>query len=171
MLSLLRMLRFAWLSAPMTGVLCGCATTAPTQPAPLVAPSPAPKPAASEQVAPSSTADQGRIDPPVVQKVVRASFAKMQKCYEDGLERNPSLAGRVLTKFVIARDGSVSHAEEYAGKADLTNLASMPDKKSPPMPDRQVTSCVVAHYRTLHFPPPAGGSVTVVYPLSFAPGK
>jgi hypothetical protein len=95
----------------------------------------------------------GRLDPAVIQKVVRANFDPMRRCYEDALKRNRNLQGRVATKFVIDREGAVTSAEDF--HSDI--------------PDREVIKCVVDQYRALHFPKPEGGIVTVVYPIIFNP--
>lgn len=96
---------------------------------------------------------QGRLPPETIQRIVRASFGRFRGCYEAGLARSPTLRGRVSTKFVIGRDGSVSAVAD-AG-SDL--------------PDATVTSCVQSSFRALEFPEPAGGIVTVTYPLEFSP--
>jgi len=94
----------------------------------------------------------GRLPPEVIQRVVRANEGRFRGCYERGLARNPSLAGRVATKFVIARDGTVS-ASDDAG-SDLA--------------DADVTSCVRRAFGDLEFPAPTGGVVTVTYPITFS---
>jgi hypothetical protein len=96
----------------------------------------------------------GRLAPEVIQKVVRANFDPLRKCYEAGLGRNPKLQGRVAVKFVIDLDGHVASAEDF--QSDI--------------PDRVVIQCVVAEYGKLTFPKPEGGIVTVVYPIIFNPG-
>jgi hypothetical protein len=95
----------------------------------------------------------GRIEPAAVQNVVRASFGRLRQCYDDGLRRNCDLRGRVVTKFVIARDGSVATVAD-AG-SDL--------------PDAAVVDCVLREFGPLRFPAPDGGPVTVVYPIHFSP--
>jgi hypothetical protein len=37
------------------------------------------------------------------------------------------------------------------------------------LPDDEAVTCVVEAFRSLHFPPPDGGLVTVVYPITFEP--
>jgi hypothetical protein len=96
----------------------------------------------------------GRLAPEVIQKVVRANFDPLRKCYEAGLGRNPKLQGRVAVKFVIDLDGHVASAADFGSD----------------MPDREVVRCVVAEYGKLTFPKPEGGIVTVVYPINFNPG-
>ena len=38
------------------------------------------------------------------------------------------------------------------------------------MPDRDVVRCITGAYRTITFPKPEGGIVTVIYPIMFSPG-
>jgi hypothetical protein len=96
----------------------------------------------------------GRLAPEAIQIVIRASFSRFRACYEAGLQRNARLAGRVRTKFVIERDGRVS---------------SVADEGST-LPDLEVVRCIDGGFGDLHFGPPRGGLVTVVYPIQFNPG-
>lgn len=95
----------------------------------------------------------GRVPPEVIQRIVRQQFGRFRLCYESGLRNNPTLAGRVVTRFVIARDGSVANAASAGG--DLA--------------DSNVTACVVRSFHHLSFPPPEAGTVTVTYPIIFSP--
>jgi hypothetical protein len=95
----------------------------------------------------------GRLPPEVIQVVVRQNLGRFRGCYTEGLRRDPKLKGRVSTKFVIARDGSVASAAD-AG-SDL--------------PDPKVVACVVDAFTHLTFAEPEGGIVTVVYPFRFRP--
>jgi hypothetical protein len=90
----------------------------------------------------------------VIQRVVRASFDTMRNCYERGLAQTASLHGRIAVRFVIERDGHVGQATLDGGTT---------------MPDRDVSSCVLGVFRTLAFPKPDLGAVTVVYPIQFDP--
>jgi hypothetical protein len=103
-----------------------------------------------------ATSVSGRLPPEVIQRTVRASFDTLRQCYEAGLGRDPNLTGKVVTRFVIGRDGSVPQATAAEGTT---------------MPDPKVSECVVAHLRGLRFPAPDGGIVTVVYPILFAPSE
>ncbi|MBX3191482.1 MAG: AgmX/PglI C-terminal domain-containing protein [Labilithrix sp.] len=117
---------------------------------------------------------RGRLPPELIQKVVRDNFAGMRACYEEGLARDRTLAGKISTKFVIDRDGAVSTAAEIHD-APPSELPSLPkeladhETSSPRFPDPKVTACVVARFRALKFPPPEGREVTVVYPIIFQP--
>ncbi len=95
----------------------------------------------------------GRLPPEVIQRIVRQNFGRFRLCYEQGLARNPNLAGRVSARFVIGMDGSVSNVAN--GGSDL--------------PDAGVVSCVMSAFSGLSFPQPEGGIVTVVYPVNLAP--
>ncbi|WP_231864908.1 AgmX/PglI C-terminal domain-containing protein [Sorangium cellulosum] len=109
----------------------------------------------------------GRLQPTEIQQAVRARFGGLRKCYEDGLRRDPNLAGRIAVRFVIGRDGKVTTVTEGA----LPPASSPPSAASAPMPDRAVVSCVLREFEKLTFPAPEGGVVTVVYPLMFSPGS
>jgi Ca-activated chloride channel family protein len=94
----------------------------------------------------------GRLPPEAVRRIVRLNFGRFRACYERGLTRNPDLAGRVSTRFVIDRAGGVA-ATSNAG-SDL--------------PDAEVVACVVRSFGALSFPQPEGGIVTVIYPIVFS---
>jgi tetratricopeptide (TPR) repeat protein len=101
-----------------------------------------------------ATTVNGRLPPEVIQRIVRQNFGRFRLCYENGLRNNPNLEGRVSTRFIITKDGSVS---------GVANAGSS-------LPDAGVVACVVRSFTSLSFPQPEGGIVTVVYPISFAPG-
>lgn len=96
----------------------------------------------------------GRLDPAVIQRIVRQNSGRMVACYSDGLRTNPALAGRVETQFMIGRDGAVTMAQDASGSD---------------MADMGVRQCVAKAYYNMTFPVPAVGVVTVVYPLVFSP--
>jgi hypothetical protein len=96
----------------------------------------------------------GKLPPEVIQRIVRQNFGRFRLCYENGLTKNPALAGRVSTKFLIGAGGAVVTAAD--GGSDL--------------PDPGVVSCVVRAFYGLSFPePPGGATVTVTYPIAFSP--
>ena len=104
---------------------------------------------------PATTTVNGKLPPEVIQRIVRQNMGRFRLCYEAGLRGNPTLSGRITTKFVIGRDGSVSQAAD--GGSD--------------MPNQEVTSCVVRSFQNLSFPSPDGGIATVIYPIVFTPGE
>ena len=94
----------------------------------------------------------GRLPPEVIQRTVRQNFGRFRSCYEICLRSNPNLEGRVVARFVIARDGAVS------------NVSASGD-----LPDAQVRSCVASAFYGLSFPAPDDGIVTVSYPILLTP--
>lgn len=100
-----------------------------------------------------ATQVSGRIATEVIQRVVRQRFGSFRACYEAALRRRPTLAGRAVTRFVIARDGSVTSASD--GGSDLDDPAML--------------ACVRAAFLGMSFPAPEHGVITVVYPLVFVP--
>lgn len=76
-------------------------------------------------------------------------------CYRRALSTHPDLGGKIVVRFRIAADGSVSEAAIHS-----STLGSA-----------TVEGCVVTVFQALHFPAPRGGGVVLVnYPLLFAPG-
>jgi hypothetical protein len=94
----------------------------------------------------------GRLPGETIRKVVARASNRFRLCYERGLQKDPTLSGRVSVRFVIGRDGAVSNVSH--GGSDMS--------------DSSVVSCVLRAFYGLQFTPPESGIVTVVYPLSFS---
>jgi len=101
---------------------------------------------------PDETAS-GRLPPEQIQELVQRRYDKFLHCYEVGLARDPHLHGRVEIRFDIDPKGAVTHAR-------ISNNE---------LPDCDVARCVRDAMRLVQFPPPEGGSVTVVYPIMLEP--
>lgn len=86
--------------------------------------------------------------------VIGRHMMKVKDCYEADLEGNERLQGRVMVRFYIAADGSVSSA-----RIESTSL---------PAPGAQ--RCITDLFRTLRFRPPADGFMAVSYPITMHPG-
>jgi outer membrane biosynthesis protein TonB len=97
----------------------------------------------------------GRLEPGLIQKIVRAAFGEFRVCYEQGLSRDQTLTGTVEVRFVIGRVGKVTNAAVGSGTT---------------IPDRRVAECVVTAFYGLEFPEPNGGIVSVAYPIMLSPG-
>lgn len=93
----------------------------------------------------------GKLPPQVVTRIVRANYPRLRRCYESGLKTDAGLAGTVTVRFVVDSSGAVESATDAGGT--LKNAA--------------VQSCVVGIYRTLAFPEPETGKVTVTVPIEF----
>ena len=112
------------------------------------------RPSSSPQVRPGQVASQGRLAPEIIRRIVRQNLPKVRYCYENRLRSDPTLQGRITVRFVIGADGSVTSSSD-AGST-LRDPATM--------------SCVLAAFRSLTFPRPQGGSVSVTYPFIFNSG-
>lgn len=74
-------------------------------------------------------------------------------CFENRLRVRPTLQGRVSIRFVIGRDGAVSHARDAdSSLADVT-----------------VRTCMIRVVRRLQFPIPEGATVTVLTSMVWTP--
>jgi beta-lactamase regulating signal transducer with metallopeptidase domain len=92
-----------------------------------------------------------RLAPEVIRKVVRDYYDGFRACYEELGHPLPDTWATM--KFTIARDGKVSDGEV----------------ESPEHPS--LGKCLDGVMRSMVFPPPQDGIVTVAYPLAFAPGE
>jgi len=89
-----------------------------------------------------------------VDQVVKSHLGLIKHCYDRELNKRPDLAGKVVVKFVIAKDGSVSSAT--TASSTLGN----------PL----VESCVNSRFLRFRFPAPKHGIVIVRYPFVFRSG-
>jgi hypothetical protein len=94
----------------------------------------------------------GAIPKDSIHRVVRDNFNGIRQCYETLLLGDPTLEGRVLARFKVGIDGTVS---------DATATGVHP----------ALETCVAEKIRKFRFPKPDGAaSVEVTYPLLFKPG-
>ncbi len=96
----------------------------------------------------------GALDKTLIDQTIRAEMPRVRACYQLGLDRNFSLGGLVVVKFVITKDGTVSSSTV----------------KATTMGDEEVETCILDTFLELAFPEPkGGGKVIVSYPFVFAP--
>jgi hypothetical protein len=86
-----------------------------------------------------------------VLQVINRSQGRIQACYERGLTRRASLAGRVTFSWTIQPNGRVAGAREQAST----------------LGDPAVSSCILGVIRGMRFPQPSGGPVQVTFPFLF----
>jgi TonB family protein len=94
----------------------------------------------------------GSLDKAIIRRVIRRHINEWRYCYERELQPNPSLSGRIITRFTIGPTGRVltSRIEE----STVGNAA--------------VERCVAQALRRWRFPAPRGGGIVVVsYPVVF----
>ena len=97
----------------------------------------------------------GALDRSLIDRVIKRHMAQIRYCYQRQLTKNPSLKGKIVIKFVIAKDGSVSSAS----------------KKTSSMNSPPVESCIVGRFMRMKFPEPKGGGIVIVsYPFIFSAG-
>ena len=121
---------------------------AATAAAPASDEAPAAAPAASAASPPAAAGDPGasggddpwmashQMSPKDVLAAVRPAQAKAQKCFHDGLKRDPSASGEVKIRFVITNAGAVRVWRDEGSS----------------MSDEDVTTCVGDLIKTLKFP-------------------
>lgn len=93
----------------------------------------------------------GGLDMDSIREIIYRNMGQIRYCYEQGLQKSPSLSGRVTVKFQISGSGAVS-------------LASI---RHSSVRSSQVEGCMVSKIRGWKFPKPQGGvNVAVVYPFN-----
>lgn len=97
----------------------------------------------------------GALDRALIDAVIKRHMNQIRYCYQRELMKNPALKGKLVIKFVIAKDGSVSSAST----------------KSTTMNNAAVQDCVVGRFLRMQFPEPKGGGIVIVsYPFIFSAG-
>ena len=95
----------------------------------------------------------GALDRSLIDAVIKRHMNQFRYCYQRELNKDPSLAGKITVKFVIAGDGSVSRASI----------------KSSSMGNVSVENCLSNRFMMLQFPEPKGNGIVIVsYPFMFA---
>jgi outer membrane biosynthesis protein TonB len=97
--------------------------------------------------------ESSSVDRQAVARFVQSRLAGIKACYEKELKRNPSLAGRIVVRFVIAPTGRVSSVE-------IEENALNPG----------VASCIRTIVRGWSLPFKPDEEVPVSYPFLFQPG-
>ncbi len=96
----------------------------------------------------------GALDKSLIDAVIKRNMNQIRYCYQRELTKNPNLGGKIVVKFVIAKDGTVSSASTKA-----TTMGSP-----------AVESCINGRFMRFKFPEPKGGGIVIVsYPFIFSP--
>lgn len=96
----------------------------------------------------------GAVDKSLIYDEVQRNMHRVRYCYQRELGANPTLAGKITVRFVIAQDGSVRSAET----------------KSSTMNNASVEACLNAAFLQLRFPEPRGNGIVIAsYPFVFEP--
>ncbi|MEW6431932.1 MAG: TonB family protein [Myxococcota bacterium] len=106
----------------------------------------------STRVIPGKTTVIGGLDKDVIMKVIKRHQNEIKFCYEQELQKNPALGGKVAVAWTIDPSGGVSEANVSESSIGNAN----------------VESCIVQRIRRWKFPEPAGGGiVNVTFPWIF----
>lgn len=138
----------------------------PTPPTPEVAPTPHVPTASLLGTKPNTSSSNlsfvgkggepiilGALEESLITSVVQANLESIKSCYQSQLAAFPTLGGKVIVKFVISADGSVTSA----------------DIKESNLGNTEVESCVIYSFKRMTFAAPKGGGVVIVsYPLIFS---
>ncbi len=93
---------------------------------------------------------EGGLDRDAIDAVVQKNIGQIRFCYEQGLQMNPKLKGRVVASWIIQSGGTVKGAEV----------------KSSSLNSHTVENCILLRLRSWKFPLPRGGvNVKVNYPF------
>ncbi|MDX9730362.1 MAG: AgmX/PglI C-terminal domain-containing protein [Bdellovibrionales bacterium] len=93
----------------------------------------------------------GGLDRDLIADVINRNLGQVRFCYEQGLQGDPALAGRVAVDFTIGSNGQVKVAS--VGSTTLNS--------------KLVEDCILLRLRTWKFPLPEGGmDVKVSYPFA-----
>jgi RNA polymerase sigma factor (sigma-70 family) len=123
-------------------------------------PTPSGEAAAAGGGAPPALAEPPDLDKEYVRSAVQGLVPLLSECYEQGLERSPTLAGRVMVHFTIE------------GEPDVGGLvaSSTIDPAKTTLADPEVQQCIQETMYALEIDPPnVGFQVEVHYPFEFNP--
>jgi hypothetical protein len=99
-------------------------------------------------------ADESTLPRRAIEGAAGRSAGRLRFCYQDGLRREPGLAGRIPVRFVVDPGGTVVVASD-AGST---------------VADPAVVRCVLSAFAAMVFPPRAyGDAVWATYVVAFPP--
>lgn len=112
--------------------------------------------------APSAGAPEpGSLEKEYVREQVREIIPLVKECYSNALEQKPTLAGRVMMKFVISGEPDIGGLVESAEVEEV----------SEGLRDPGLQECMRESMYAMRFKPPkGGGQVVVTYPFLLANG-
>jgi TonB family protein len=94
----------------------------------------------------------GQLDKKIIQKIIRRHMPEVKWCYQQGLQKNQRLEGKIVVSFTISPIGKV-----------ITTKV-----KATTMRNKEVEACVMKKVRRWKFPEPRGGGIVKVnYPFIF----
>lgn len=112
---------------------------------------------------PPATKPRRRKRPPrSIRDRVRAEHDAVRQCYEEGLERQPGLRGRVAVSVVIGPDGRVTNAVPRVTRVAPPEAHNVAER---------LASCVADVLEGIAFAPPDDGTFRLAYSVTFEPTR
>ena len=106
---------------------------------------------------PALATAEGDLDKAYIREAVQGIVPLLAECYQEGLERDPSLAGAVVVDFTIE------------GEPEVGGLVGESSIQKTSIHDPAVLECIQETMYALEIDPPSGGGVVHVnYPFKFA---
>ena len=102
---------------------------------------------------PAGFARGGALDGAAIDKVIHRNLPKIQRCYQDELDKKPGLKGKIVVAFTIDPDGTVPSAT-----VDSSTVA-----------DPDLEECICRTFEGLTFPAHRGDPLSTHYPVTFEP--
>ncbi|WP_223643848.1 AgmX/PglI C-terminal domain-containing protein [Corallococcus sp. EGB] len=99
--------------------------------------------------------DSSEVNSKALARFIQGRKVTIQRCYENGLKRDPSLKGKVMVRFNLTPEGRASDVE-----VEESTLRS-----------EEVISCIKTTIRGWTFPFKPSSEVSVSYPFIFSPGE
>lgn len=96
---------------------------------------------------------KGTLDKDAVHAVIQAEMGAIRGCYQSELHAGPALSGKVVVKFVIELDGTVTGARVIESTLHSDT----------------VEACILEVFAAMRFPEPENGVVLVSFPFVFTP--
>lgn len=102
-----------------------------------------------------ANADPNALSPALIKATVQSQMARIRGCYQREFQRNPSLKGKIVVRFIIEEDGSVSGAR--LRETSMNNTV--------------VEQCIIDEVAGMRFDKPQAGKVVPVsFPFNFTGG-
>lgn len=101
-------------------------------------------------VSASAAVASADIDRSVIDRVVKTHFREIRGCYQQSLDANPSLHGKVTVTFTIEKDG----------KVNVVKAEGLDDT---------LDRCIEGRFKTFEFPK-GPSPATIIYPFLFEKG-
>lgn len=113
---------------------------------------------AGKEPPPALASAEGDLEKEYIRDAVQGLIPLLAECYQQGLERDPALAGRVTVDFTIE------------GEPEVGGVVGESSIRTSSIDDPAVLECIQETMYALEIEPPSGGGVVqVTYPFEFRP--